>query len=99
VIRSEASVQACTHRARCQLFGGDQRLPASDPVDKAIYHAVMSEWPGVFISSTCYDLIDLRAELEAMLRDLGLHPVLSDRPTSEFDTSGSLGVHGKHATR
>jgi hypothetical protein len=62
--------------------------PASDPVDKAIYHAVMSEWPGVFISSTCYDLIDLRAELEAMLRDLGLHPVLSDRPTSEFDTSG-----------
>lgn len=38
----------------------------------------------VFISSTCYDLVDLRAELEAHLRDLGLVPLMSDRPTSEF---------------
>ena len=43
---------------------------------------------GVFISSTCYDLIDLRAELEAWIRDLGLSPVMSDRPTSEFEVSG-----------
>ncbi len=37
-----------------------------------------------FISSTCYDLIDLRAELEAELRGLGIGPMLSDRPSSEF---------------
>lgn len=39
----------------------------------------------VFISSTCYDLIDIRHEVEIHLRDLGLAPVLSDRPTSEFE--------------
>jgi hypothetical protein len=38
----------------------------------------------VFVSSTCYDLIDLRAEVEVHLRDLGLRPVLSDRPSSDF---------------
>lgn len=38
----------------------------------------------IFISSTCYDLLDLRAELEAHLRDLGLVPLLSDRLSSEF---------------
>lgn len=38
----------------------------------------------VFVSSTCYDLIDVRAELEAELRDLGLTPVMSDRPSAEF---------------
>jgi hypothetical protein len=48
----------------------------------------MSDWPGVFVSSTCYDLIDLRAELETCIRDLGLIPVMSDRPTSEFDPGG-----------
>ncbi len=48
----------------------------------------MSEWPGVFVSSTCYDLIDLRAELEDWIRDLGLIPVMSDRPTSEFEVTG-----------
>jgi hypothetical protein len=39
----------------------------------------------VFVSSTCYDLVDLRAEVEAHLRDLGLVPLLSDRPSSEFE--------------
>lgn len=39
----------------------------------------------VFVSSTCYDLIDLRAELEAHLRDLGLQPLLSDSLTSGFE--------------
>jgi len=38
----------------------------------------------VFVSSTCYDLVDVRAEVEAHLRDLGLTPVMSDRPSSEF---------------
>lgn len=38
----------------------------------------------VFVSSTCYDLIDVRAELEAVLVEAGLLPVLSDRPSSEF---------------
>lgn len=41
----------------------------------------------VFVSSTCHDLIDLRAEVERHLRDLGLSPVMSDLPTSDFDTS------------
>lgn len=43
----------------------------------------------VFISSTCYDLIDLRAELDSQLRGLGLTPVMSDRPSSEFEVSPS----------
>ena len=38
----------------------------------------------VFISSTCYDLIDLRADLEQELRDMELEPVLSDQSSSEF---------------
>jgi hypothetical protein len=48
----------------------------------------LSDWPGVFVSSTCYDLLDLRAELEVCIRDLGLIPVMSDRPSSEFDPGG-----------
>ncbi len=39
----------------------------------------------IFVSSTCYDLLDLRAEVEAHLKDLGLAPLLSDRPSSEFE--------------
>jgi hypothetical protein len=38
----------------------------------------------IFVSSTCYDLLDLRAEVEQRLRELGLVPVLSDRPSSDF---------------
>jgi nucleoside 2-deoxyribosyltransferase len=38
--------------------------------------------PRVFISSTCYDLIDVRAELEAKLREMHLEPVLSASPVS-----------------
>lgn len=41
----------------------------------------------VFVSSTCFDLIDLRAELEAYLNELGVIPVLSDRLHSEFDVA------------
>lgn len=39
----------------------------------------------VFVSSTCHDLIDIRAEVETLLRDIGLQPLLSDRPSSEFE--------------
>ena len=39
----------------------------------------------VFVSSTCWDLIDLRAEIEADLRDAGLTPVMSDIPTTDFE--------------
>lgn len=42
----------------------------------------------IFISSTCYDLLDARAEIEAAIKDMGLSPVMSDRPTSEFDVTG-----------
>lgn len=38
----------------------------------------------VFVSSTCYDLIDLRAELEVFLRKQGYSPVFSDSATSDF---------------
>ena len=38
----------------------------------------------VFISSTCYDLLDLRAELLADLRDLGVEVLLSDHKDSDF---------------
>jgi hypothetical protein len=38
----------------------------------------------VFICSTCYDLIDLRAELEIFFREAGVEAVLSDRLSSEF---------------
>lgn len=38
----------------------------------------------VFISSTVYDLIDVRAELAEQLRTLGITPVLSDDKLSDF---------------
>ncbi|QDU15832.1 hypothetical protein CA11_36600 [Gimesia maris] len=39
----------------------------------------------VFVSSTVYDLIDVRAELEQLLRELGISPVMSDEKLSEFN--------------
>lgn len=41
----------------------------------------------VFISSTCYDLTDLRAELEAYFKGAGVEPVLSDSLTSDFQVT------------
>lgn len=41
----------------------------------------------IFVSSTCYDLIDARAELQAQLTELGFAPLLSDRP-SDFENPG-----------
>jgi hypothetical protein len=38
----------------------------------------------VFVSSTCYDLLDLRAELQTTLTEAGMTPVLSDRMDSGF---------------
>ena len=38
----------------------------------------------VFVSSTIFDLIDIRAELEALLRTLGATPVMSDDKLSDF---------------
>jgi hypothetical protein len=38
----------------------------------------------VFICSTCYDLIDLRAELQAFFREAGAEAILSDNLSSEF---------------
>jgi hypothetical protein len=38
----------------------------------------------VFICSTCYDLVDLRAELEIFFREAGIEPVLSESLSSEF---------------
>jgi hypothetical protein len=39
----------------------------------------------IFVSSTVYDLLDVRGEVEALLRREGLTPILSDSPTSGFD--------------
>jgi len=38
----------------------------------------------VFISSTVYDLLDVRAELAELMRGLGISPVLSDDKLSDF---------------
>lgn len=39
----------------------------------------------VFISSTCHDLIDARAEVAALLTEMGIDPVLSDDKLSDFE--------------
>ena len=44
--------------------------------------------PKIFISSTCFDLIDLRAELYVFLKDAGLGPIMSDEMISEFEIFG-----------
>lgn len=46
----------------------------------------------VFVSSTCHDLIDLRAELREELRDLGVQAYFSDQPDSDFEVSGAPGA-------
>lgn len=45
----------------------------------------------VFLSSTCYGLVDLRASLERGLRELGHAPILSDRET--FPVRASIHRH------
>lgn len=42
-----------------------------------------------FISSTVYDLLDIRAELSAMLRQLGIEPIMSDDQLSDFHVNQS----------
>ena len=44
--------------------------------------------PKIFISSTCFDLIDLRAELYTFLKEAGLSPVMSDEMISDFEVFG-----------
>jgi len=39
----------------------------------------------VFVSSTVYDLVDIRGELEQLLRELGISPVMSDHKLSDFN--------------
>lgn len=39
----------------------------------------------VFVSSTVYDLLDVRAEVAELLRELGIAPVMSDDKLSDFD--------------
>jgi hypothetical protein len=41
----------------------------------------------VFVSSTVYDLIDIRSEIEGLLRDFGLIPVMSDSRNDGFDST------------
>ena len=39
----------------------------------------------VFVSSTVFDLLDIRAEIESHLASMGITPVLSGSPTSTFE--------------
>src|SRR5262245_2723195 len=48
--------------------------------------SLRSEAMKVFVSSTCFDLIDIRAEIAELLRSLGILPVMSDDKLSDFDT-------------
>jgi hypothetical protein len=45
--------------------------------------------PTVFVSSTCYDLKQLRADLSVFLSDLGLEPFLSESITFSIDPQSS----------
>jgi hypothetical protein len=47
----------------------------------------------VFVSSTCYDLIDVRTELYEDLRDLGVSPMFSELKESEFRASTQAEVN------
>ena len=47
-----------------------------------------SRAPDIFVSSTCYDLIDLRASLHLHLRHQGFQVRLSDAPDSAFEVDG-----------
>ncbi|MCF7964764.1 MAG: DUF4062 domain-containing protein [Methylobacter tundripaludum] len=41
----------------------------------------------VFVSSTVYDLIDIRSEIETLLREFSLTPVMSDSRDNGFDST------------
>src|SRR5690554_3116552 len=43
----------------------------------------------VLVSSTCYDLLDLRAQLHSRLKASGLTPVMSDQLSSDFSVAES----------
>lgn len=45
----------------------------------------------VFVSSTINNLVDVRNQVESILRRRGLHPVMSEKP--EFDVSGAQNEH------
>ena len=44
----------------------------------------------VFLSSTIFDLIDARASVERLIREIGATPILSDSSLSAFDTTPSV---------
>lgn len=48
----------------------------------------MASGEKVFVSSTCHDLIDLRKEVFEHLRGMGLNPLASDLPLSDFEVDG-----------
>lgn len=41
----------------------------------------------VFVSSTVFDLVDIRSELRELLIEIGIEPVMSDEKSSAFDSS------------
>lgn len=51
----------------------------------------------VFVSSACYDLTDLRAELYEELRDLGVDPHFSDIKESDFEIPSEAAINSIEA--
>jgi len=53
--------------------------------------------PAVFVSSTCYDLRQLRADLRAYLENAGFEPVLSEYPTFPVDPGAATIANSRKA--
>ena len=62
--------------------GKDPCIWITGSVEKILFANIMND--KVFISSTVYDLLDIRDELEQSIRGAGLVPILSDSATSDF---------------
>jgi hypothetical protein len=53
--------------------------------------------PAVFVSSTCYDLKQLRANIFEYLGDAGFEPILSEYPTFPIDPDASTSANCRKA--
>jgi hypothetical protein len=55
--------------------------------------------PTVFISSTCYDLAQIRADMKIFIEGLGFDPLLSEEPAFPIDPSVTPPVNCVNAVR
>ena len=42
--------------------------------------------PRVFISSTCYDLKEIRSQIREFIFDYGYEPILSESPSDDYNS-------------